>query len=139
MLITVTVPSLYERYICTIPAIRLYNAIIKGTYTHSYSYSSTHSYNRSSTPPSNLSLADLKLALFITSSADLEPRLGFSSRFSSIRLSCADILSSFPLIRLYCVGSFSYLISISLMRPSCAKTFSILKKFFTRDIRRLKA
>jgi hypothetical protein len=120
---------LHNSYIYTIPAIRLCNTIIKGTYTHSHarSYSSTNSYNNSSTPPSNSSLVDLKLALSISSSADLELRLGFSLRFSLIRLSCVEVLLGFPLIWSYYIGSFSCLISTSLIWPSCVKTFSMLK------------
>ena len=87
-------------YIYTIPTIRLYNTIIKGTHTHSYtrSYSSTNSYNYSSTPLFNLSLADLKLTLSITSLADPELRLSFSLRFFLIRLSYIEVLLGFPLI-----------------------------------------
>jgi len=67
-------------------------------YSHARSYSSINSYNYSSTPLSNSSLADLKLALSITSSADLELRLSFSLRFFLIRLSYIEVLLGFPLI-----------------------------------------
>jgi len=121
-------PSLRNSYIYTILAIRLCNTIIKGTYTYSYarsstySYSSTHSrsyssinsYNYSSTLLFNLSLADLKLALFITSSADLELRLGFSLKFSlMLKLRRGFIRLFFNLV-IY-IGSFPRLISMSLI------------------------
>ena len=96
----------------------------KGTYTHSHPI---YPHDRSSAPLSNSSLADLKLILSVTSSADLELRLGFSLGFSLMRLNYAEVLSDFSSIQLCYIGSFSYLISISLMWPSCVKTFSMLK------------
>ena len=111
-------PSLCNSYIYTILAIRLYNTIIKGTYmyfyacffTHSRFYFFMNSYNCSFTLLSNSSLADLKLALFITFLADLELKLGFSLM---LKLRRGFVRLSFNLV-IY-IGSFPRLMSMFLI------------------------
>ena len=139
-------PFLYNSYIYIIPTIRLCNTIIKDIYIHSHPYSSIYSHSCSfiyfddcsSALLSNLSLVDFKLVLSVTSSADLELRLGFFLRFFLMRLSCIEVLLGFPSIQSCCVRSFSCLTSISLIQLSCIKTFSILKNSLL-EIKRLKA